>query len=319
MKLGIIGCGTIAATYIPALSQLGDLFQITALCDLDLQKARSLGLPGVKLCTGVEELITGDTVQCVIISTPLHTHLAVARACLAAGKHVLLEKPAVLDTAALQSLFTLAEEAGVTFQVAFHASFGLDIQWYLAHLAHSDSPYRLENIRSLTCRFFDPYMPQGTVLEDRKGLGGSYIDSGVNALSVCARLTTLTGLRVSTHTVKQTADGVVYASETSFRSETAAITVSTGWDRGLNHKSTTLCFAGTDTALLLDHTAQAVYLAPPEGPRQLLYREDASPRMVNQYVGVFRSFAEGIGSGPSPAHRSDASAIHRALLSVHPI
>ena len=49
----------------------------------------------------------------VTIATPPHTHAALVRAALAAGKHVLCEKPFARDTAEARTLLAAAEAAGV--------------------------------------------------------------------------------------------------------------------------------------------------------------------------------------------------------------
>lgn len=59
-------------------------------------------------------------VDFVCVATPDDRHFAVARAALAAGKHVLIEKPSVLSLAELDELARLAERAGVLAKVVYH-------------------------------------------------------------------------------------------------------------------------------------------------------------------------------------------------------
>jgi len=316
MRLGIVGCGTIAATYVQTLAHLGDTFSITALFDVQPEKAEGLGIAGAVICPTLDALLQRQDVDGVVISTPLGTHVAVAEACLQKKKHVLLEKPAALSVPEIERLFDLAAEMDVTFYVGFHSSFGVDITWYLQTLGKTHPLLGLEEIQSVECNFFDPYVTDGEMIQDRKPLGGSYIDSGVNIFSVCSRLMPIEEMAVVSHSAKKTRDGVVYASETVVAGGKIRITARTGWDRGQNHKSTLLGFARTEDALLLDHTAQAVWLLKKDGEKQLLYQENGLQRMVNQYIMVFKMFAQALEQKKPIPHRNQVAAIHKLLLSV---
>lgn len=316
MRIGIIGCGTIAATYFQSLERLTGLYEVTALYDILPEKSRAYAFSEKMICGSVGELASRADVDCVVISTPAHTHCAIAEQCLRRKKHVLMEKPAAMRLSEIRKLYDLAQEMGVVFHVAFHSSFGIDIDWYLETLGRADSPYNIGNIRQAECRFYDPYIIDGVMLEDRKALGGSYIDSGVNILSVCSRLVPLEGFRLCSHDAKKVPDGVVYASETVFAHRDVRLVLHTGWDKGMNHKSTLLCFHGTDHMILLDHTGQAVWQITPKGEKQLLFLENRTSRMVNQYVRVFRVFAEVVASGSQGEYQRQAMQVHRLLLCV---
>lgn len=316
MKIGIIGCGTIAATYFRTLDRLEGLYEVTALYDVAPERIRAYGFPESKICGSLAELIGREDVDCVIISTPIHTHRAIAEQCLRGKKHVLVEKPAVLRTRELEELYALAREMGVVFHVAFHSAYGVDIDWYLDNPGKTDPLYHRDNIRRAECRFYDPYIRDGVMQEDRKALGGSYIDSGVNILSVCSRLVSLEALSLRSHRTQKTPDGVVYASETVFGDGQTELALHTGWDWGVNHKSTLLQFHGTDREILLDHTGQAVWQLLPNGEKQLLFLEDRIPRMVNQYARVFRIFAEVVALDARAAYQRQAMLVHERLFSA---
>ena len=67
----------------------------------------------------VEQLLAAD-VDFVCVATPDDRHFAAARAALAAGKHVLIEKPSVLSLAELDELQRLAAETRVLAKVVYH-------------------------------------------------------------------------------------------------------------------------------------------------------------------------------------------------------
>ena len=71
-----------------------------------------------------KELLDADAVDALIVSTaPEDTHYPIARDCLAAGKHVLLEKPMALTLDEADDLIEVAEGTGATFTVGYSQRF----------------------------------------------------------------------------------------------------------------------------------------------------------------------------------------------------
>src|SRR3954466_3929760 len=66
-----------------------------------------------------EELVEAPDVDVVHICTPNHLHVPLAEAALAAGKHVILEKPIALDALSAQTLAEAAAESGKVAAVPF--------------------------------------------------------------------------------------------------------------------------------------------------------------------------------------------------------
>jgi predicted dehydrogenase len=66
-----------------------------------------------------EELVEADGIDVVHICTPNHLHEPLALRALAAGKHVVLEKPVALDGEGAQRIASAAEEAGRVVAVPF--------------------------------------------------------------------------------------------------------------------------------------------------------------------------------------------------------
>ncbi len=70
-------------------------WDLVAICDLDGERASRLAdqVGGVRVVTDLDELLRSDDIDAVAIATPARTHHAIALAALAAGKHVMVEKP----------------------------------------------------------------------------------------------------------------------------------------------------------------------------------------------------------------------------------
>jgi len=97
--------------------------ELAGLCDIDgrqLDKAREAhGLARSQCHAAVGDLLGRDDVDAVVVATPPHTHRDVAAAVLAAGKHLLLEKPLAHSVADGLAIVEAAESASAVSQVAF--------------------------------------------------------------------------------------------------------------------------------------------------------------------------------------------------------
>lgn len=95
MKLGLIGCGTVAlGGHLPAIAESTD-FKLAALSDVRADHLEEVGKRyGVeRLYTDYRELLAHEDIDAVTITTPVGSHYSMALAALAAGKHVFCEKP----------------------------------------------------------------------------------------------------------------------------------------------------------------------------------------------------------------------------------
>lgn len=309
IKLGIIGYGTIAATYIKSLEHVKEDYTLYGIYDINRTKAEHDLADFTTIFDSLENLLASE-IDCVIISTPIHTHFDVASKCLEAKKHVIMEKPATVSLKELEDLFKIAHENDVIFYTSFHSSFAMDIEWYLSNQEQLKPCYRLDNIKQLECGFYDPYMEDGKIFEDRVSLCGSYIDSGVNILSVCNRFTSLENFITETHETRRDENNVVYSSDTTYVDGNKRIIMHTGWNKGLNQKRTLLSFQDTNSHILLDHSNQCVKLLI-DGKEEILYQETERERLVNHYINVFKNFLK---IEDLKSHENNVMKIHSLLL-----
>src|SRR6266571_8168060 len=64
----------------------------------------------MKATTETGELVESNSIDAIVIATPISTHFDLAKACLEAGKHVLIEKPLTRTSAQARELIRLARE-----------------------------------------------------------------------------------------------------------------------------------------------------------------------------------------------------------------
>jgi predicted dehydrogenase len=74
---------------------------------------------GVRTYAALDELLADPEIRLVSLCTPDHLHAEQACRVLAAGKHLLLEKPLALDMAGADAVGRAVEEAGKTFSVDY--------------------------------------------------------------------------------------------------------------------------------------------------------------------------------------------------------
>ena len=146
-KIGValIGCGQIALqNHLPGFALCRDA-EIVALCDSDpAVLARASAQTGIaEIATDYQAVLARDDVQAVVVATPNVTHAPIVLAAVAAGKHVLCEKPLAMDYDECHAMLAAADAAGLRHMTAFTYRF-VPAMRYMAHLvAHGEigQPY----------------------------------------------------------------------------------------------------------------------------------------------------------------------------------
>jgi predicted dehydrogenase len=122
VRIGIIGCGEVAQIiHLPALRDLRDRFAVTALCDISAVVREGVGeiwnIP--RRFADFQELVSCPEVDAVLVANPHVLHTETALAAMAAGKHVLIEKPLCVAPADADALIAGRDRTGVVAQVGY--------------------------------------------------------------------------------------------------------------------------------------------------------------------------------------------------------
>lgn len=126
--VGIIGAGTISQTYLENLTSFGDV-EVLAIGDIATDAAQAKAAEfGIAAAGGVDTVLGHDGVELVVNLTVPAVHAEVARSAIAAGKHVLNEKPLALNRVAAQALLNRAAEAGLRVGCAPDTFLGSGLQ-----------------------------------------------------------------------------------------------------------------------------------------------------------------------------------------------
>ena len=89
-----------------------DLADLAWLVDLDEQLLERFGsrYPNARVTTDLDDVLADDSVDAVVVATPVPTHYALAKRVLEAGKHVMVEKPPAMRAAEMDELVALAAD-----------------------------------------------------------------------------------------------------------------------------------------------------------------------------------------------------------------
>jgi predicted dehydrogenase len=118
LGIAIFGCGYWGINYLRVFNELPES-RVIVVCDQRIDRLQEVGrrFPRVKLTTEVEEALRLDAAEAAVVCTEATAHYDITRRCLAAGKHVLVEKPITTTVTDAEELIALAESKDATLMV----------------------------------------------------------------------------------------------------------------------------------------------------------------------------------------------------------
>ncbi|MET4066521.1 D-galactose 1-dehydrogenase [Bradyrhizobium sp. S3.2.6] len=177
LRIAIVGFGKIARDqHVGAIAAVpGAMLAAIA--------SRNASLPGLPHFATVEELLDkGPQIDAVSLCTPPQVRRGQAAAALAAGKHVMLEKPPGIGVAELDPLIAMASEAKRTLFATWHSRHAPAVEpareWLAARRIKSVHINWKEDVRV--------WHPGQAWIWEPGGLG--VFDPGINALSILTRI-----------------------------------------------------------------------------------------------------------------------------------
>lgn len=223
----VIGSGFIGSVHIEALRRLG--VQIHGLLEVSpehgTRRIAELGL--AHAYESLDELLADARVEVVHVTSPNALHFPQVRAIVAAGKHVVCEKPLATTSAESAELVRLAREAGVVNAVNFNIRFYPLNQ----HAAAMIGAGELGEVRLVTGHYFQDWLlldtdwnwrldpAEGGMLRAVGDIGSHWLDlvhfvTGLRVESVMADLATFVKVRyqptgpVQTFSTERAADAI---------------------------------------------------------------------------------------------------------------
>ena len=173
IPLALVGIGKIARDqHIPSIAG-GDDFVVAA------GVSRHGKVEGAENFTDFDEFLAArPDIKVVSLCTPPEVRFDMAKAAIAAGRHVLMEKPPATTLGEAEALSELAAKAGVTLFATWHSRFALGVepakQWLADKVIQSISIVWKEDVRR--------WHPGQDWIWEPGGFG--VFDPGINALSI---------------------------------------------------------------------------------------------------------------------------------------
>src|SRR5919108_2484383 len=150
----VIGTGFIGTVHVEALRRIG--VQVHGVLgsspERGAERAAALGVP--KAYGSLDELLDDTRIDVVHVTSPNHLHVPQASAILAAGRHVVCEKPLALTASESARLVEQAASAGVVNAVNFNIRFYPLHQHVQEIVARGD----LGDVRFVTGHYFQDWL-----------------------------------------------------------------------------------------------------------------------------------------------------------------
>jgi len=190
----VIGSGFIGTVHVEALRRLGVRVAGVLGSSAERGAARAADLGLARGYAGLAELLADDAVQVVHVTSPNELHHPQVKEILAAGRHVVCEKPLAMTSAESGELVQLARASGLVHAVNFNLRF-YPLNQHVTELVRHGG---IGEVRLATGHYFQDWLLHDTdwnwrLEKDRGGALRAVGDIGSHWLDL---MTTLTGRRV---------------------------------------------------------------------------------------------------------------------------
>src|ERR1039457_290671 len=114
-RVAVVGLGYWGPNLVRVLLERTDV-DVRWICDQDATRVDRLArrYPGIRTTQNIDEILADPIVDGVILATQVHTHFALAKRCMEAGKHTFVEKPLAASTTQAAELIDQSGELGLT-------------------------------------------------------------------------------------------------------------------------------------------------------------------------------------------------------------
>ncbi len=186
LRIGILGAGRIAPLALLRPARGRHDVEVIAVAARDAEKARRFaarhGLPRVH--RSYEALLADPDVEAVYNPLPNGLHGAWTLRALAAGKHVLCEKPFTANAAEAQRVADAARASGLVVMEAFHWRYHPLAARMLAILASGE----IGEVKHVEAKLCAPFLVPGDIRYRLDLAGGAAMDMGCYTVSIVRAL-----------------------------------------------------------------------------------------------------------------------------------
>jgi predicted dehydrogenase len=110
LQFGVVGLGYWGPNILRVLADRPDI-DVTWMCDLDEERCArySRRYPGIRTTSSFDDLLADESLDAVVVATPVFTHVDLCTRALGARKHVFVEKPLATSSAIADGLIRLSK------------------------------------------------------------------------------------------------------------------------------------------------------------------------------------------------------------------
>jgi predicted dehydrogenase len=179
LRLAVLGHGFISDLHTRAAHEVGAV--VVEVCGRDLERASAFASRhGIeRVSTDWESTVVADDVDAVIIGTPNALHHPQAMAAIAAGKHVLVDKPMALNVDEGAEMAAAATTAGVVLCVGHMWRYRNEVIELRDRIAAGDLG---RVVRTRGYGIHASWGPSGWFVDPDLSGGGALIDMGIHAI-----------------------------------------------------------------------------------------------------------------------------------------
>ena len=272
LRIAIIGFGKIAEDqHVPAISA-HDRFELAA------SSSRSGKGPQPAFTDWRELIRSVEGLEAVAITTPPGPRYEIARECILAGLHCLLEKPPTTGLAEIEDLACLAEAQNVSLYTTWHARHHPAVEKAAAKLAGK----RIASMEIIWHEDVHKWHPGQQWIWDAGGFG--VFDPGINAFSIATKI--FPGglfVKAAELSVPENAQTPIAADVTLFSPEAdGALKVSLDWRRTADEEWT-----------IVIRTVEGTEVRLEGGGSKLLIDGSPEPEEgIGEYPDIYREFVD---------------------------
>ena len=180
-KAGIIGYGNMGSWHVENVNSRIDGIDFVACYDIEPKRCELASKAGLRVCATPEELFKED-IDLVLIATPNNFHKPYAIMAMEAGKNVVCEKPACLNSEELEEIIKVSEETVKLFTVHQNRRFDLDYV-IMKNIIDNDT---LGKLYFLDSRLYSNRGSSGRWRSTYEAGGGTLYDWGIHMIDqVC--------------------------------------------------------------------------------------------------------------------------------------
>lgn len=279
-KIAWIGLGKIASHHLDACAHEPDLGRPVAGFDID-PEARKRFEQRITTVGSLAELLERAAADVIVVSTPTPTHYEVCRSVLERGgpRTLLVEKPIATALEDVRELVRAAARADIELKGIYHAAYAPEVEWALENLGEE-----IAGVAGIEAEFLDSH-GQLSPGQAAAVFGDSWLDSGINALSILVRFVSIEPGEVEAVASLPATFEAKFTGRSGVRA--VPVRVLTSWDASEPSKVTRLHLQNGGL-VVLDHQATAARYRPQQGAVIAWSSDSPLPRLTQHYVRALR-------------------------------